>query len=231
MTATLLLLLKAAVGVIIFAIGMDSTAKDAAHLAHRPGLLLRSVLAMYVGVPLAAFALVKLFFFQSEHFSQQSFIIALIWSAYNSFIIYLALREILTKRHERKKYRFPVVAKGEILDAFSGKVIVESVVIDLSITGAGVLADKEAPEDSRLLNLKVKPEKFADFTLPIEKLTNRWRQQTGKNSIGIAFNEDLGSQRSQLFEYLFIHLPRSDESSLYHVNRWDPFKIFRRSNS
>jgi BASS family bile acid:Na+ symporter len=60
MTATLLLLLKAAVGVIIFAIGMDSTAKDATHLLHRPGLLLRSVLAMYVAVPLAAFALVKL---------------------------------------------------------------------------------------------------------------------------------------------------------------------------
>jgi bile acid:Na+ symporter, BASS family len=60
MTATLLLLLKAAVGVIIFAIGMDSTAKDATHLLHRPGLLARSLLAMYALVPLAAFALVKL---------------------------------------------------------------------------------------------------------------------------------------------------------------------------
>jgi BASS family bile acid:Na+ symporter len=60
MTAILLLLLKAAVGVIIFAIGLDSTTKDAGHLLHRPGLLLRSVLAMYVLVPLAALALVKL---------------------------------------------------------------------------------------------------------------------------------------------------------------------------
>ncbi len=60
MTETLLLLLKAAVGVIILAIGMDSTTKDATHLLHRPGLLVRSVLAMYVAVPLAAFALVKL---------------------------------------------------------------------------------------------------------------------------------------------------------------------------
>jgi BASS family bile acid:Na+ symporter len=60
MTATLLLLLKAAVGVIILAIGMDSTARDATHLLHRRGLLLRSLLAMYVLVPLAAFALVKL---------------------------------------------------------------------------------------------------------------------------------------------------------------------------
>lgn len=59
MTETLLLLLKAAVGVIIFAIGMDSTRKDATYLLHRPALLLRSVLAMYVLVPLAALALVK----------------------------------------------------------------------------------------------------------------------------------------------------------------------------
>ena len=46
MTEILLLLLKASVGVIIFAIGMDSTLKDAMHLFGRPRLLLRSVLAM-----------------------------------------------------------------------------------------------------------------------------------------------------------------------------------------
>ncbi len=60
MTATLLLLLKAAVGVIILAIGMDSTLGDLTYLWRRPGLLLRSLLAMYVLVPLTAFALVKL---------------------------------------------------------------------------------------------------------------------------------------------------------------------------
>jgi len=58
MTAILLLLLKAAVGVIIFAIGLDSTADDALFLPRRPGLLLRSLLAMYVVVPLAALMLV-----------------------------------------------------------------------------------------------------------------------------------------------------------------------------
>jgi len=59
MTAILLILLKVAVAGIILAIGMDSTLKDAAYLWRRPGLLLRSVLAMYVLVPLAAVALVK----------------------------------------------------------------------------------------------------------------------------------------------------------------------------
>jgi hypothetical protein len=47
----------------------------------------------------------------SQKFSQQSFIIAPIGRRI-TVIIYLALREILTKRHERKKYRFPVVAEG-----------------------------------------------------------------------------------------------------------------------
>ena len=59
MIATLLILLKVAVGGIILAIGMDSTLKDATYLWHRPGLFLRSVLAMYLLVPLAALAMVK----------------------------------------------------------------------------------------------------------------------------------------------------------------------------
>lgn len=60
MTVTLLILLKVTVTVIIFGIGLDSTPRDAVRLFRHPALLLRSVLAMYVLVPLAALALVKL---------------------------------------------------------------------------------------------------------------------------------------------------------------------------
>lgn len=60
MTTTLLLLLKISVGIIILAIGMDSTLREIAYLWRQPGLLFRSVLAMYVLVPLAALALVKI---------------------------------------------------------------------------------------------------------------------------------------------------------------------------
>ena len=59
MTLALLVLLKINVTVIIFGIGLDSTPRDAARLFRHPALLLRSLLAMYVLVPLAAFALVK----------------------------------------------------------------------------------------------------------------------------------------------------------------------------
>jgi predicted Na+-dependent transporter len=60
MTVALLVLLKLFVTIIIFGIGLDSTPRDAVRLFRHPALLLRSLLAMYVLVPLAALALVKL---------------------------------------------------------------------------------------------------------------------------------------------------------------------------
>lgn len=62
MTATLvlLLLLQAAITVLIFGIGLESTPGDALHLLRHPGQLLRALLAMYVAVPLVALAVVEL---------------------------------------------------------------------------------------------------------------------------------------------------------------------------
>ncbi len=59
MTETLLLSLKITIVALIVAIGMDSTLRDLAHVWQRPGLLVRSLLAMYVLVPLEAFFLVR----------------------------------------------------------------------------------------------------------------------------------------------------------------------------
>ena len=60
MTAALLLVLKLSVASLIFAIGLGSTAADFGYLWRRPALLVRSLLAMYVVVPLAALAAVRL---------------------------------------------------------------------------------------------------------------------------------------------------------------------------
>ena len=60
LTAFLLLALKTSVALLIFAVGLDSRLKDLAYLQHRPGVMLRSLLAMYVVVPLLALAAVKL---------------------------------------------------------------------------------------------------------------------------------------------------------------------------
>ena len=58
MTTALLLTLKSAVGLLILAIGMESRFTDIVYLWRQPGLLLRSLLAMYVLVPLVAVLLV-----------------------------------------------------------------------------------------------------------------------------------------------------------------------------
>ena len=59
MVAALLLILKVTVMTVILAIGMDSTLEDLTYLWRRPGLLVRSLLAMYVFVPLVALLFVK----------------------------------------------------------------------------------------------------------------------------------------------------------------------------
>jgi BASS family bile acid:Na+ symporter len=53
-TASLLLLIKLSVSGLIFTIGMDSTGRDLLYLYHRPRLLVRSLVAMYVAVPAIA---------------------------------------------------------------------------------------------------------------------------------------------------------------------------------
>lgn len=56
----LLVLIKLAIVALILGIGMGASNADFAYLGRRPALLLRSLLAMYVAVPLATFGLVTL---------------------------------------------------------------------------------------------------------------------------------------------------------------------------
>lgn len=58
MTFFLLVAVKASIIALVLAIGMGATFADVTYLWRRPGLLLRSLLAMYVLVPLAAYLLV-----------------------------------------------------------------------------------------------------------------------------------------------------------------------------
>jgi BASS family bile acid:Na+ symporter len=59
MTFALLVCLKVSVVALLCAIGLGSTPADVAYLWRRPALLFRSLLAMYVVVPLAALAVVR----------------------------------------------------------------------------------------------------------------------------------------------------------------------------
>ena len=60
LTAYLLIALKGSVALLIFAVGLDSRLRDLSYLTRRPGVMLRSLLAMYLVVPLLALSAVKL---------------------------------------------------------------------------------------------------------------------------------------------------------------------------
>jgi BASS family bile acid:Na+ symporter len=60
LTEILLLVIKLSVVALVFAIGLGSTPADLAYLWRRPGLLARSLLALYVAVPVAILLLVML---------------------------------------------------------------------------------------------------------------------------------------------------------------------------
>jgi len=60
LTAYLLIALKGSVALLIFAVGLDSRLRDLSYLTRRPGVMLRSLLAMYVVVPLLALTAVRL---------------------------------------------------------------------------------------------------------------------------------------------------------------------------
>jgi len=59
LTACLLIPMKGSVALLIFAVGLDSRPKDFGYLRRRPGVMLRSQLAMYIVVPVLAVLALK----------------------------------------------------------------------------------------------------------------------------------------------------------------------------
>jgi cellulose synthase (UDP-forming) len=167
------------------------------------------------------FAIIKIFLTHEQSISWSALWIAMAWAAYNSYVIFLALREIFRKRHERKLYRFPVKARGEILQ--KGESLSSGKIIDLSIHGAGVVMKEMTPETGNNLTLRIEHRDYQPMILPIEKIVGRSHLPSGKNSMGIIFQPELGSQRDDLFEFLYIHMPKSEERKLYRI----PARILR----
>ena len=176
------------------------------------------------------YAVIKIFMPQTYAITWDAFGVAFVWVGYNSYVVFLALREILTKRHSRKQYRFQINAEAKFFDAGSGQMLTKAEVIDLSITGAGLLIGQDFRVQAGKLELEINPDGFEKFVVPIEKIIHRFCHPSGKDFVGLNFTKDLGPQRDKLFEYLFVHLPKSEERVLYRVYDWDPFKLLQRSN-
>lgn len=152
------------------------------------------------------------------------FLVAFFWGIYNTIIIYVALKEVFSKKHERKDYRFPVQANARLYASNLGSPYLNSQVSDLSISGAGVVINGNLPALMSDVWLEIDPVKFSNLYIPVKQIFQRENLPSGKNRIGVFFKEDLGAQRELLFEYLFIYQARMMEGDLYRINLWDPFR-------
>jgi cellulose synthase (UDP-forming) len=152
------------------------------------------------------------------------FLVAFFWGIYNTIIIYVALKEVFSKKHERKDYRFPVQANARLYASNLGSPYLNSRVSDLSISGAGVVINGDLPALMSDVWLEIDPVKFSNLYIPVKQIFQRENLSSGKNRIGVFFREDLGAQRELLFEYLFIYQARMMEGDLYRINLWDPFR-------
>jgi cellulose synthase (UDP-forming) len=154
--------------------------------------------------------------------------VAFFWASYNSLIIIMALREVFSKRHERKQYRFPVQAKGRLYGQPLDVPYLKANLYDLSISGAGITVKGKLPVDVLDLRLEIIPGDFSSFTVPVKKVFLRGDSGAQFSRVGTLFAEDLGPQREMLFEYLFIHLPGKANHAFYRPIRWDPFQILEK---
>lgn len=161
----------------------------------------------------AVFALAKILFVRISIASWEMFMIALFWAGYNAFVIYLAIREVFSRRHERKQYRFPVQIPARLCLPQKNLTIAAKTT-DLSVTGAGIILDGQAPYSATNLVLKLYPKDFTKFSIPVEKFFDRGKTETGKARLGVEFAAIPDAQRDLLFEYLFIYLPRENSSRL-----------------
>jgi cellulose synthase (UDP-forming) len=152
----------------------------------------------------------------------EMYIIAFFWAIYNSVIIFIALREIFTKKHERKDYRFPVESKARVYCTNLGNTYLRAELNNLSISGAGVLIQGALPAMTSDIWLEIDPIDFDKMYVPVKKIYMREKLPGDKMRVGIQFTEDLGAQRSLLFEYLFIHLARQEKNSMYRLDQLIP---------
>jgi len=160
----------------------------------------------------------------SYNITWDAFVIAFVWSGYNSYVIYLALKEVFERRHERKQYRFLVDDPGTLR---MGGSEIPCTVLDLSHRGAGITVDRPIATDVTPISLRVCPPDFQSMDLPVSEIITSRLQPNGRQQLGVLLSGDLGKVRSKLIEYLFIHQPRKAEESVYRLLQWDPMNWIR----
>lgn len=181
-------------------------------------MLITGVLA---GSMLYGFA--RIFSLSDWTLSYDAFFIALFWAGYNNFIILFALGEIFQKRHERKHYRFPVNVNGFLVAQSPAGYSAQVKIVDLSIAGAGLFLDQTIPLGLKGLSIHAQLPGLGPLILPVETIHYQHVQDSTAVNMGASLAPVHGIQWERLFEFLYIHLARTNPGLTCRLMDWDPF--------
>jgi cellulose synthase (UDP-forming) len=131
--------------------------------------------------------------------------IAIVWAVFNAGIILLGMRDVLTKRHLRKDYRFPFKSPAFVYSN-SEKSLLSVSLENISFHGVGfVVTDKaDIPRDKLDLYLPTPSKQY--LLLPLEGVKVR-RSSAGKRRVGAIIGELTKADHIGLVEMLFVTLP------------------------
>lgn len=138
--------------------------------------------------------------------SREAFWIVLFWGLYNAGVVYLGVREVLRRRHERRHYRFPVRLQGYL--EHEGHRY-PATIFNLSLSGAGFRV--QAPWAPGLVlsgaHLTFSTPYHPRIHVMLKSAMLRGADKQGWLEGGAAFDSLESSERDYLLEYLFVYRP------------------------
>lgn len=139
--------------------------------------------------------------------SREAFWIVLFWGAYNAAVVYLGVREVLSRRHERRHYRFPVNLQG-CLEYHGHKYPAQ--INNLSLSGVGLRVQAPFTPNAVLedgAHLTFSTPYHPRIHVPLRSVRFRRADAQGWLDGGAAFDTLEPAERDHLLEYLFVYRP------------------------
>ncbi len=134
------------------------------------------------------------------------YLIAVFWASYNAAILLTSIKEVLTKRHERKQYRFKANVDGILYDPEQPQKMLAVHIVDISIHGAGLSSKQEIPPSQNGWILGCNHNRCGCLELPIAKVAYKAQKGSDNWQIGVQFGDLSTEQRDALLEFLFVDL-------------------------
>jgi len=129
--------------------------------------------------------------------------VAMFWSIFNLYILYLALSDVLRRKYYRKDYRFPAELDSKVIDVNGAET--DAKAIDISMGGMGLIIS-DPTDIGQTTTLRIG---LPNGYICIDgNITYNKELRKGSRKLGIQFIDIPLEDRKRLVYYLFVILPR-----------------------